>query len=129
MNDEQFERRMEFIVEQQAKFEVGIQELREAQSELTKKHNHLTEALTTVVGMVGRLQQAQERSEMKFAELAEAQRELSIKHGETDGRLNTLINVVERYISGNGTRPSSKQPASKKQRSQSRPKPKQARKK
>lgn len=95
MTNEQFERRMEFIVEQQAQFAIDIQKLQEAQAELTKKHNHLTEALTTVVGMVGNLQQAQQ-------ELTEAQRDLSIKHGETDERLNSLINVVERFISGNG---------------------------
>ena len=31
MNDEQFERRMEFIVEQQAQFAVDIQQLNETQ--------------------------------------------------------------------------------------------------
>lgn len=102
MNNEQFERRMEFIVEQQAQFTIDIQKLQEAQAELTKKHNHLTEALTTVVGMVGRLQQAQQDLTEAQQGLTEAQRDLSIKHGETDERLNSLINIVERFISGNG---------------------------
>ena len=55
MSKDQFERRMQFIGEQQAQFSVDIQQLKEAQAELTLKHNHLTEALTTVVGMVGKL--------------------------------------------------------------------------
>src|SRR5438552_7599618 len=108
MTNEQFERRMDFIVEHQTKNTVDIQRLQEAQAELTKKHNHLTEALTSVVGMIGRLQQGQERADAKFAELAEAQRDLSVKHGETDERLNTLITVVERYISQNGGAPRTK---------------------
>ncbi len=93
MNNEQFERRMEFISEQQAKFTIDIQKLQETQAELTKKHNHLTEALTTVVGMVGRLEKSQERTDEKLGELADAQR-------ETGERLNVFINVVERSIEG-----------------------------
>jgi predicted nucleic acid-binding Zn-ribbon protein len=131
MNDEQFERRMEFIVEQQAKFEVGIQQLQEAHAELTKKHNHLAEALTTVVGMVGRLGTAQELTDAKLAEAQqradERFAELAVKHSETDERLNTLITVVERYISGNGRGPSPKRRTAKPTRHQQ--KAKQPRKK
>ena len=106
MDNEHFERRMEFIVEQQAQFAGDIQKLQGQQDELTKKHNRLTEALTTVVGMIGRLTQAQERQ-------AEAQRrtdehisELTSKQAETDDRLNVLVNVVGRYFTGNGRTPS-----------------------
>jgi len=106
MTNEQFERRMEFIVEQQAKNTVDIQKLQEAQTELTKKHNHLTEALTVVVGMVGRLAEAQERTEEKLTELTN-------KQAETDDRLNVLVGVVERYFSGNGQRPKRKSQVSK----------------
>ena len=91
MANEQFERHMQFIVEHQAQFAVDIQQLKEVQAELTKKHNHLTEALTTVVGMVGKLTHAQDRTDEKLS--------------ETDDRLNTLIGVVERYFSGNGASP------------------------
>ncbi len=97
MANEQFERHMQFIVEHQAQFAVDIQQLKEAQAELTKKHNHLTESLTTVVGMVGKLTRAQYRTDEKLS--------------ETDDRLNALIGVVERYFSGNGASP--KKPKSK----------------
>jgi len=96
MANEQFERHMQFIVEQQAQFAVDIQQLKEAQAELTKKHNHLTEALTTVVGMVGKLTHAQDRTDEKLS--------------ETDDRLNALIGVVERYFSGNGAAPKKRGP-------------------
>ena len=101
MNDEQFERKMEFIVEQQGQFAVDIQQLKEAQLELTRQHNHLTGALTTVVSMVGDLSEAQARTTEQIAKLTN-------KQSETDDRLNVLIGVVERYFSGNAQRPESK---------------------
>lgn len=112
MNDEQFERRMEFIVEQQAQFAVDIQQLKEAQRELTRQHNHLTGALTTVVSMVGDLSEAQARTTEQIAKLTN-------KQSETDDRLNVLIGVVERYFSGNGQRPGSKSRQSKSARNSS----------
>lgn len=97
---------MEFIVEQQAQFTVDIQKLQEAQAELTKKHNHLTEALTVVVGMVGKIGTAQDLTDARLAESQqradERLAELAVRHAETDDRLNTLITVVERFISRNG---------------------------
>ena len=110
MNNEQFERRMEFIVEQQAQFAADIQQLKETQEAEAKlwreRHNDLTDALTTIVGIVGKLAGAQERTDEQLSELTN-------KQAETDDRLNVFINVVERYISGNGRRPSTKARASK----------------
>jgi hypothetical protein len=109
MNNEQFERRMEFIVEQQAQFAVDIQQLKETQEAEAKlwreKYGALTDALTTVVGMVGKLADAQERTDEQLSEL-------TTKQAETNDRLKALINVVERYFSGNGRKPSSKRRAS-----------------
>ena len=106
MDNEQFERRMEFIVEQQAQFTVDIQKLQAAQAELTKKHNHLTDVLTVVVGMVGKIGTAQDLTDARLAESQqradERLAELAVRHAETDDRLNTLITVVERFISRNG---------------------------
>jgi len=110
MNNEQFERRMEFIVEQQAQFAVDIQQLKETQEAEAKlwreKYGDLTDALTTVVDMVGKLAEAQERTDEQLSEL-------TAKQAETDDRLNALINVVERYFSGNGRKPLSKRRTSK----------------
>ena len=110
MNEEQFERRMEFIVEQQAQFAVDIQQLKEtqkAEAELWReKHQALNDAVTTIVGMVGKLASAQERTDEQLSELTN-------KQAETDDRLNVLIGVVERYFSGNGQSPKSKSKSSR----------------
>ena len=102
MSNDQFERHMHFIVEQQAQFTVDIQQLKEAQkfeaSLWREKHQSLTDAVTAVVGIVGRLAKAQDRTDEQLSELTS-------KHAETDDRLNTLIGVVERYFSGNGASP------------------------
>ena len=87
MNNEQFKRRKEFIVKQHAKFEIGIQKLQEAQAELPKKHNHLTEALTAAVGMVGRLQEAQERTTEGSRSWPKRSVIWSVTHTETDSVL------------------------------------------
>ena len=99
MSEEEMRRKMEFIVEQQAQFAVDIRQLRESQSELTQKHGLLTDALTTIVGVVGKLAErveeiaeAQKQTDARLSRLAEAQ-------AETNERLNIFINVVERYIS------------------------------
>ena len=113
MNDEQFERRMEFIVEQQSQFASDIQELKETQKVEAKlwreKYENLTDALTTVVGMVGKLAEAQQRTDEQISDL-------TTKQAETDDRLNAFVTVVERYISGhsNGTSRKSTSSASRK---------------
>ena|SRR5712692_7283254 len=95
MNNEQFERRMEFIVEHQAQFSADIQQLKQTQEAEAKlwreKHNDLTDALTTIVGMVGKLAEAQQRTDEQISELTN-------KQAETDDRLNVFVTVVERYI-------------------------------
>jgi len=92
MSNEEMNKKLEFIVEQQARFAADIEKMREVQAadaKLLKKqmnvlqelYHNLSEAVITVVGLVGSLTQAQTR---------------------TDERLSVFINVVERYISGNG---------------------------
>jgi hypothetical protein len=99
MSNEEMDKKMEFIVEQQAQFAADIEVLREVQAAgakllkaetkllkeeinvLKELYRNLSEAVTTVVGLVGTLAQTQTR---------------------TEERLNAFINVVERYISGNG---------------------------
>ena len=99
MGDGEVEKRMEFIIQQQAQFVSDIQILRERQS-------HLTDALVTVVGVVGQLAEAQRRTDARLAELAahvdEKFAELAEAQARTDDRLNVLIDAVERFVSRNG---------------------------
>ena len=112
MSNEQFERRMEFIIEQQAQFSADILELKEAQKAEAQlwrdKYNNLSDAITTIVGIVGKLASAQERLASSQERTDEQLSELTNKQAETDERLNALIGVVERYFSGNGQGPKSK---------------------
>ena len=99
MSDEEMNKKMEFIVEQQANFAAQIEMMREVQAadakllkeetkllkeetkQLKEHERTLADAVLTVVGLIRNLTESQQR---------------------TDERLNIFINVVERYISGNG---------------------------
>jgi hypothetical protein len=99
MTNEEIGQRIEFIIEQQAQFTSDMQVLRELQAAdaqlLKEQYRNLSDAVVAVVGMVGRLAEAQARTDQKVSELADAQ-------ARTDERLNIFINVVEKYISRNG---------------------------
>jgi hypothetical protein len=106
MNNDEMNKKMEFIVEQQAKFAADIEVMREVHEKDTKL---LKDGLIGLVHIVGSLTHAQMRTEESVNQLAAAhlRTEESIKlltqaQGQTDERLNNLINVVERHISGNG---------------------------
>ena len=116
MDEEQLNRKMEFIVEQQAQFMVDIHKLEEGQKviqarheELAVKHSILADALLSVVGMVGKLTQGQEELRV---ELAASQKRTDERLVETNERLNIFIDVLERYISEgrNGRKPDAAPP-------------------
>ena len=84
MTDEELNKKIEFIIEQQAQFAADIQLMREvhdADTKLLKEETHLmkeqlhglSDAVITIVGLVGKLTEAQQRTDAKVAELAEAQ--------------------------------------------------------
>jgi hypothetical protein len=99
MSNEEMNKKMEFIVEHQAKFAADMEILRKAQAAETKvrqeQHGRLTEAFLGVVEIIGNLTRAQTRTDEGLKLLTAAQ-------ARADERLNIFINVVERYISGNG---------------------------
>jgi peptidoglycan hydrolase CwlO-like protein len=112
MSEQEMNRKMGFIIEQQAQFVVDIQklyegqkEIQKAQTDMTLKHNHLTEALTTMVGMIGKLSQGQEELQASQKRTDERIELLAGKLGDTNERLNVFIDVLERFINqknGNG---------------------------
>ena len=105
MSEDEMQKKMEFIVSQQAQFVVAIQKLQES-------HGKLADAVIGVVGMIGNLTESQALLTAQMRELAEAQKrtdaqlaETNAQLAETGERLNVFINVVERYISRNGRTP------------------------
>ena len=113
MSNEEMNKKMEFIVEQQAQFAADIQVAREVQAQdakllkeqmnvLKELYSNLSDAVITVVGLVGSLTQAQTRADERINLLTDSFNLLAQAEARTEERLNAFINVVERYISGNG---------------------------
>jgi hypothetical protein len=99
MNNEEMNKKMEFIVEQQAKFAAEIEITREVQAADAKlfreQDRRLADAIIGLVDIVGNLTRAQTRTDESIKRLTEAQ-------SRTEASLNILVNVVERHLHGNG---------------------------
>ena len=92
MSEEELNKKLEFIVEHQAKFAAEIEIIREVQAADAKR---VKDGLLGLLDIIGGLTRVQIRTEENIKLLTEAQM-------RTDERLNNLISVVERHISGNG---------------------------
>lgn len=106
MSDAEMNKKMEFIVEQQANFAAEIEIMREVQAADAKR---LGDGLIGVIDIVGQLAQSQMRTEETvnsltedFRRLTQAQARTEEVHARTEERLTILLTVVERHISGNG---------------------------
>ena len=92
MSNEEMNNKMEFIVEQQAKFAADIEILREIQAADARR---LGDGLLSTIEIVGHLTRTQIRTEETVNRLAKAQ-------AQTEQSLTILINIVERHMGGNG---------------------------
>jgi hypothetical protein len=114
MSEEELNKKMEFIVEQQAQFTADIQVMREVHAadtdRLKEETRQLKDAIITIVGLVGGIAQAQTRTDARVADLVVAQTRTDEKLAELAERLNVFIGVVERHIGGNGNKPSEGRP-------------------
>ena len=99
MSNEDMNKKMEFIVEHQAKFASEIQIMREVQAADSRR---FSDALIGTLAIVGNLTESLTRTDENVRLVAEAQLSLTEAQARTEERLNIFINVVERYISGNG---------------------------
>jgi hypothetical protein len=89
MNNEEFERKMSFIVEQQAQFAADIQQMRELQAQTENVVGRL--ALATLEGF--------RDTNAKIDSLVDSQIRLTEAQTHTDENLKNLIAVVDRYFS------------------------------
>jgi ABC-type transporter Mla subunit MlaD len=113
MTNEEMQKMMEFILEQQATFTVNLDLLRDkvdqlsdaqrrteknlaelaaSQAQMIRQQTHMNEVVAAIAD-------SQQRTDAKLAELAEAQAHTDKRLAETDERLNILVGVVERYFS------------------------------
>jgi hypothetical protein len=117
MSNEEMDRKMEFIVQQQAQFVADIQVMREVHDRdvalLKETDRKLSNAIASAAEVLNGLAIAQARNEAKLADndarlaesnarLAESNARVDAKLAELSDRLNVFISVVERHISGNG---------------------------
>jgi len=110
MNNEEFERKMEFIVNHQAKFVVDLDELREAHRETEQIVNRLAYVTNVgfkeVIAKIDALVNSQILTDDKIKALADSQKDLDASHKQTEEALRKLSATVDRYISNrtnNGT--------------------------
>lgn len=118
MNNEEFDRKMAFIVEQQAQFASDIQQLQESQArtdqvvaqtaevvgqmgEVVTRLAHVTHAgFTEVNAKLNALVDAQIRTEEHLMRTEEHLMRTDKNVAGTDESLKTLIALVDRYLSG-----------------------------
>jgi hypothetical protein len=94
-----FEARMQFIIEQQAQFAVDIQLLKERQADSQRMISQLVDVTFSLARHLEetdlRLRQLGEETDRRIRELADSQ-------AHTDRRLDALINVVDKLARRNG---------------------------
>lgn len=107
MSNEDFERRMEFSLQQQAKFEENFAKQQEYNAQATARLERVDRQIAELVGFTGVLRDAlvglthhAERHDQQIAANQRAMAELVEQGKETDARLNALMLVVERHVSG-----------------------------
>ncbi|HWS52625.1 MAG TPA: hypothetical protein VN228_00750 [Pyrinomonadaceae bacterium] len=103
MNEEERQRQVDFIINQQARFAADIQRLGEAQGQMVEAQKRTDESLGKLVEVLNRLAEVTlvgfEEVRGNINALTAKLDALTAKQSETDDRLNKMILVVERHIS------------------------------
>jgi chromosome segregation ATPase len=114
MSNEEFDRRMEFILGQQAKFEANLQKQQEQDAEVDGRFVKVNRQIEQLVASLSILRDAiiglthhveghedhLERHNQEMAAIGRANAERVELGKVMDARLNALMLVVERHISG-----------------------------
>lgn len=93
MTNDEIQRTMEFILQQQASFFEGMERLRESHEQAEKRISNLETAYVNIANVVTELGKAQQVLTERVNQLTEAQ-------AHTDQRLNALIDIIERRRNG-----------------------------
>jgi hypothetical protein len=92
MTDEELQKMIEFIIEQQAQFVINQEKAEERIARLENAQIQTEARMSELAESQARMSRSQEHMNEVVAVLAEAQT-------RTDERLDTFIGVLERYIS------------------------------
>jgi len=104
MTDEERQRAMDFIIEQQAKFSVDIEQLNESYRKAEHRFDR-DERILKLMIRAGRRKrhtrsEADERLTKALAELAEAQKRTEASIAHTDSKLDALVDIVRQQQNG-----------------------------
>lgn len=109
MTEEERDKTVQFILDQQAAFAAQMQKIAEAQArhdEIFEKQDRLlvrqNEAIVGLTGIVGRLATSAEEHEKRLAGTEERLATLETNLTTLVERVDTFIVVVEKHIAGNG---------------------------
>jgi septal ring factor EnvC (AmiA/AmiB activator) len=104
MTDEERQRAMDFIVEQQAKFSVDIEQLNGSYRKSEHRFDRYERILKLMVKAGRRtrrqIREMDERFEQRFAKLTDALTTLAEGQAHTDRRLDALIDIVREGRNG-----------------------------
>jgi predicted nucleic acid-binding Zn-ribbon protein len=106
MSEQEMQRKMEFIVEQQAIFVTDLQKLQEEHAKAESRISRLEGAMVTVVNLMGDLAKAQKITEAKISEMSEKVAAVTARvdkvierFDELNERLDTFITMtIERFF-------------------------------
>lgn len=98
MSSENLQRQMDFMLEQQARFDEKMLQLEEMQRQNTEDITKLVGAVMNLTLHVQELVEHGKQTDRRIDELAKRMDEFAERGKETDERLNKLILVVERYF-------------------------------
>ncbi len=87
MSEEEMQRKMEFIVEQQAQFVVDIQRLQEAHKQAESRMERIEDVMLRLANIQVQTNANVEALTQRMSEIAQAQ-------VHTDQRLNVLIDII-----------------------------------
>lgn len=99
MTDEERQRQMDFILEQQAQFTVDMEALKATDERAVRRLDRLERVLTLAI-RAGQRERKETRE--KFNALAEAMSKMAEAQAHTDGRLDALIDIIQQGRNGNG---------------------------
>jgi hypothetical protein len=92
MSSDNIQRQINFMIEQQARFDAQLAKLDARIDKLAEENNHASVNISKLADALLSLTHIVERHDQQIAELIE-------QNKATDERLNALINVVERHTS------------------------------
>jgi len=99
MSENETQRKMEFIVEQQALFVSDLQKLQDEQAKSESRISRLEGAVVAVVNLIGDLAKAQKTTETKLSDMSDKFNAMTERVDGLTVRMDTFITMmVERYF-------------------------------